>query len=158
MNENMKNAGNTGNTGAFREIERELADSGMYVTVTEGDSMFPMLVTGTKVIIEKATFPLHKYDVPVYRKRGYTMHRIVKVKKDGSYIICGDNRVHLEKNIGEKDIVGKLVAFYRDGKLIEAGSKEFLAYGKRAVRGYPKRVLKDLARRASRKLGIGKSK
>ncbi|MBP3361797.1 MAG: S24/S26 family peptidase [Clostridia bacterium] len=84
----------------MNNIENELKEKGIYIGKTQGDSMQPMLKEGRDtVIIVPPVFPLKKYDVPVYRRGGhYTMHRIVKATKRG-YVICGDNRTHLEKDI-----------------------------------------------------------
>lgn len=134
-------------------IEKVLAEKGVCVTTTKGDSMNPMLVEGRdKVVIVTPKFPLKKYDVPVYRKMGhYTMHRIVKVTKNG-YIICGDNRGTLEKNVKESDIIGVLNGFYQGHRFISCNDKEFLKYGKKAVLGLPLRILKNFIKRATRKL------
>lgn len=133
-------------------LEESLKKNGIYVTTTRGDSMNPMLVEGRdRVVIVPPKFPLKKYDVPVYRKMGhYTMHRIVRVTKDG-YIICGDNRGSLEKNVREEDIVGMLEGFYQGDKYISSTDKEFLHYGINAVRTLPVRRIKNLAKRAVRK-------
>ena len=45
------------------EIETILREKGVYITTTEGDSMYPMLTTGTKVMVQKPVFPLKKFDV-----------------------------------------------------------------------------------------------
>ena len=134
-------------------IEEVLKEKGIYVTTTKGDSMEPMLVEGRdKVVITPAVFPLKKYDVPVYRKMGhYTMHRIVKVKSNG-YIICGDNRNTLEKNITDGDIIGVLTGFYQGEKYIDACDKEFLKYGKNAVKKLPLRLVKGYIKRGMRKI------
>ncbi len=114
------------------DIEKNLRESKIYITTTQGDSMYPMLKSGDKVVITAVNGPLKKYDIPVYRRGDhYTMHRILKVTKSG-YIICGDNRTWLEKDITDKDIVGVLSGFYKDGKFVERGSKEFLRYAKNA--------------------------
>ncbi|MBR5155193.1 MAG: S24/S26 family peptidase [Clostridia bacterium] len=126
-------------------IEKAIAEKGIYASKTTGDSMNPMLVQGRDtVFIKKAEFPLKKYDIPVYhRDDHYTMHRIVKVTKKG-YVICGDNRVRLERDITEKEIVGVLAAFYHNGKYVEYGDAEYMRYAKRACRTYPLRVLKRI--------------
>ena len=100
-------------------IEKILEEKGVCVTTTKGDSMNPMLVEGRdKVVVVTPAFPLKKYDIPVYRKKGhYTMHRIVKVTKNG-YVICGDNRGILEKNVKESDIIGVLEGFYQGHRFI----------------------------------------
>ena len=134
-------------------LEESLKQKGIYVTVTKGDSMNPMLVEGRdRVVVVPPEFPLKKYDIPVYRKMGhYTMHRIVKVTKNG-YIICGDNRGVLEKNVKEEDIVGMLDGFYQGDKYIDRHDKEFLQYGIDAVKNLPKRRLKYFIKRVVRKI------
>ena len=104
----------------MKGIEKALKEDKLFIGKTEGDSMYPMLISGRdSVVIKPPVFPLKKYDVPVYRRDGhYTMHRIVKVTRKG-YIICGDNRTHLEMDITDKDIVGVLTAFHHNGKFIE---------------------------------------
>ena len=134
-------------------LEESLKQNGVYVTVTKGDSMNPMLVQGRdKVVVVPPEFPLKKYDVPVYRKMGhYTMHRIVKVTKNG-YIICGDNRAVLEKDVREEDIVGILDGFYQGDKYIDRHDKEFIQYGIDAVKTLPKRRIKYFINRVKRKI------
>ena len=137
----------------MKGLEESLKQDGVYITVTKGDSMNPMLVEGRdKVVVVPPEFPLKKYDIPVYRKMGhYTMHRIVKVTKDG-YIICGDNRGNLEKNVKKEDIVGMLDGIYQGDKYIDRHDKEFLQYGIDAVKGLTKRRIKYFFKRVVQKL------
>lgn len=135
----------------MKEIEKCLAEYGVYMTTTEGDSMAPMLKTGDKIVVRKPTFPLKKYDIPVYRRDGhYIMHRIVKVTKSG-YVICGDNRTHLERDITDKDIVGVFAGMYRDGKFVEAA--ELVSFGIQACRSYPIRKCAWIWERVKRRIG-----
>lgn len=118
------------------KIEKSLRTSGVYTTTTQGDSMYPMLQTGDKVIITSSKGPYQKYDVVVYRRGDhFTMHRIVKVTKNG-YIICGDNRTGLEKDIKDEDIIGKLLGFYKGTEFYDADGKKARLYGKKAVRSH----------------------
>lgn len=137
----------------MKGLEESLKDNGIYVTVTKGNSMNPMLVEGRdRVVVIPPEFPLKKYDVPVYRKLGhYTMHRIVKVTKKG-YIICGDNRADLERDVAQSDIVGMLEGFYQGDKYISRSDKEFLQYGINAVKTLPKRRIKHFVKRAAGKI------
>jgi hypothetical protein len=137
----------------MKGLEESLKDNGIYVTVTKGNSMNPMLVEGRdRVVIIPPEFPLKKYDVPVYRKLGhYTMHRIVKVTKKG-YIICGDNRADLERDVAQSDIVGMLEGFYQGDKYISRSDKEFLQYGINAVKALSKRRIKYFVKRAIGKI------
>ena len=134
------------------EIEKKLRLEGVYTTKTEGDSMYPMLKSGDKVIVTAVKKPLKKYDVVVYRRDDhYTMHRIVKVLKNG-YLICGDNRAYLEKDIKDADIIGILFGFYKGNTFYEASGKEALAYGKKATRRYWLRKIKERVRAVLKRL------
>ena len=115
--------------------------------------MNPMLVEGRdKVVVVAPQFPLKKYDIPVYRKMGhYTMHRIVKVTKNG-YIICGDNRGRLERNVKDSDIIGVLEGVYQGDTYISRNDDVFLNYGKMAVRNLPIRLIKDFINRGLKKI------
>lgn len=132
----------------MRGIEEILRDEKVYVSETAGDSMYPMLVQGRdRVVIMPPSFPLKKYDIPVYRRDGhYTMHRIVKVKK-GGYIICGDNRTNLECDITDKDIVGVMSGFYQNGRYVDCDDAAYLKYAKRVCRNLPWRIIKNIIKR-----------
>ena len=134
-------------------IEETLKTEKIFMGKTQGDSMEPMLSADKDtVFIIPPFFPLQKYDVPVYRRDGhYTMHRIVKTTKKG-YIICGDNRTYLEKDITDKDIVGILVAFYHNGRFIQCSDEEYIKYSKRICRNLPIRRLKSFLRRILNKI------
>ncbi len=136
----------------MKNLEEVLREDGIFVGKTQGDSMAPMLYAGRdSVIIAPPKFPLGKYDIPVYRRDGhYTMHRIVKRTKKG-YIICGDNRTHLEKDITDEEIVGVLVAFYHNGKLVPCTDKKYINYSKKVCRRLPFRIAKSIILRLLRK-------
>lgn len=137
-------------------LEEALKTEGICIAKTQGNSMEPMLKEGRdRVIIVPPTFPLKKYDVPVYhRDDHYTMHRIIKVLKNGKYVINGDNRIDYEYDITDKEIVGVLKAFYQGDKYIECTDKEYLRYVKRRRATYPLRWLKRMMWRVRRKIKI----
>ena len=136
----------------MKGIEETLKENKLFIGKTQGDSMEPMLVENRdSVFIIPPVFPLKKYDVPVYRRDGhYTMHRIIKTTKKG-YIICGDNRTHLEKDITDREIVGVLTAFYHNGKFIKCTDKEYIKYSKNVCRSLPLRKIKSILKRIFRK-------
>ncbi len=136
-------------------IESALKKHNIFMGITEGDSMQPMLVQGRdRVIIIPPVFPLKKYDVPVYRRgEHYTMHRIIKVTAKG-YIICGDNRVKLEKDITDRDIIGVLTAFYHNGEYISCDDRQYIKYSKKICRSLFFRRLKYTAGRLIRRKRI----
>lgn len=124
-------------------IEKSLNENGVFVGKTIGDSMYPMLKSGRDtVVVVMPEFPLKKYDVPVYKRNDHiTMHRIIKATKK-CYVICGDNRTNLEKDISDKDIIGVLQGFYKNGVYIDVKDKEYIKYSKKVCRRYYWRVLK----------------
>lgn len=97
-----------------------------------GTSMLPMLHNdGDRVEIIKATAPLKKYDLPLYRRPdgSFVLHRVVrKPLSDGSYVMCGDNQWHLEYGITHNDIIGVVTAFERKGKHISAKNPLYRLY------------------------------
>ena len=86
---------------------------------TKGASMRPLLRQGRDiVVIKRPQFPLKAGDVPLYRVKGkeeLVLHRILKVRGDGTYIIRGDN-LFLKEYVKESQIVGVMKAFYREGR------------------------------------------
>lgn len=117
-----------------REVLAAIRDKGVYVGGVVGTSMLPMLRQGKdKVMIKKPCFPLKKFDVPLYTNYDHiTLHRIVRVRRDGSYVICGDNRKSYEYGVTEDRIIGVLAAIVRDGRVIDADSEELLEYARQA--------------------------
>lgn len=117
-----------------REVLDAIRDKGVYVGGVVGTSMLPMLRQGKdKVMIKKPCFPLKKFDVPLYTNYDHiTLHRIVRVRRDGSYVICGDNRKNYEYGVTEDRIIGVLAAIVRDGRVIDADSEELLEYARQA--------------------------
>ena len=110
-----------GNGGKLAEV---IASKGQVVTVPVGISMWPMLKNRKDhIVIEKVNRPLRKYDVPLYRRPGlqnkYVLHRIIKVRKKGGYVICGDNLWKKEYDITDQEIVGVLKGFFKGDKYID---------------------------------------
>lgn len=112
-------------------IETVLEEKGEVIVSTSGFSMYPMLRNKRDmVVIAKVNRKLRKNDVPLYRLKSgkLVLHRILKITKDG-YIIRGDNLFKKERNITDKNIIGVLKAFYRDGKFYDCNkSKKYKAY------------------------------
>lgn len=142
-------------------IEEKLSEGGEVTFTVTGNSMLPMLHNRQDTVtLVTPTFPLKKYDLPFYRRAGglYTLHRIVKIKK-GNYIIRGDNCNFTEYGIEDKDIIGVVKQFTRNGKqhsVVEKSYKIYCAlWCNDACYFLRKRVLFNLRRVASKiKWGI----
>ena len=113
-------------TMSFEEI---LAKDGKLVYKTRGTSMLPMLRQNRDlVVIVPPSGSLHRYDAALY-KRGqqYVLHRVIDIREEG-YVFRGDNTYLPEPGITDRDIVGVLQAFIRDGKMIPATDRKYRLY------------------------------
>ncbi len=119
---------------------------GIYVGTTSGTSMRPMIRSGIdSVVLKKKDRELRKYDCVLYKRNNpnkYVLHRIIKIKKDGSLIICGDNLFRKELDIKQDDILAILDAFYRKEKYIPITSFWYRIYYHLRVCFRPLRALK----------------
>lgn len=88
--------------------------------LTFGGSMMPLLRQHRDmVVIKRVDRAFKKGDVVLYpgREGMFTLHRIMRIKKNG-LIIRGDNNYFTERDIKESDIIGIMKEFYRDGKYV----------------------------------------
>ena len=111
-------------------FEDVLARDGRLVYTSVGTSMLPMLRPKRDIlIIERPKGPLQRYDVPLYRRdSGKTiLHRIVKVRPEG-YVLCGDNQRRREPGVTDRQIIGVLTAFVRDGREIRVTDRGYRLY------------------------------
>lgn len=106
-------------------LEKAIKEHGRVVTVPVGKSMWPMLKNRKDhIVIVAVTRPLKRYDVPVYRRSAdrFVLHRIIRVRKDGGYVICGDNLWRKEYDICDENIVGVLAGFFKGKRYIDCES------------------------------------
>lgn len=111
-------------------FEDVLARDGRLIYTNVGTSMMPMLRPGRDLlIIEKPNGRLNRYDVPLYKRDSgkYILHRVLKVRKDG-YVLCGDNQWRRECGVTDRQIIGVLTAFVRDGKEIPVTDRWYRLY------------------------------
>lgn len=106
-----------------------------------GVSMKPMLRNGRDTVaLVKPKFPLHLYDLPLYRRENGTLvlHRIVAVKGN-SYVMRGDNTYEDEPGITEKQILAVVRRFKRGRHWHLVTSPIYRLYAVLWVRFYPLR-------------------
>jgi hypothetical protein len=99
----------------------EVLNSGGTVNFTpRGISMLPMLQDNKDIVVlSAADGKLKKYDLPLYFNKSthkYIMHRVVRVEKNGTYTMCGDNQLWREYGVTDNDIIGVVKEFVRNGK------------------------------------------
>lgn len=120
-----------------------------------GTSMLPLLVQGRDFVkIVKCEKKIEVGDIPLYRRDDghFVLHRVVKIENDGTYTMCGDNQIILEKGITDKHIIGIVNTLVIDGREIDAETDaEYLKHKKKYVKNvktrYPKRRLLSLIRK-----------
>ena len=89
-----------------------------------GNSMSPFLVHGRDTVyLAKADSPLKKGDMIFYRRDNgdYVLHRICSVEKE-SYTLIGDAQSFREPGIRNDQILARVTAVRRKGKLLRGGS------------------------------------
>lgn len=100
-----------------------------------GVSMMPLIREGRDVmVIERCRAEdLKLYDAAFFRRPGvrgrgeYVLHRVLKRNADGSFWIVGDNCTSGE-NVAPENILGRLSAVRRDGRLIEVTDPRYRRY------------------------------
>ena len=119
-----------------------MTENGIYVGLTRGVSMRPMLREGRDtILISPVSGRLKKYDVPLYRRgEDYVLHRVVKVRAE-DYVICGDNCLRKEYGITDGQMVGVLSGFRRGEKYVAIDSKRYRLYARVWVAIYPIRFV-----------------
>lgn len=98
-----------------------LARDGFLVYKGTGTSMLPFFRPDRDLmIVEPAAGRLKKYDVALYRRPDgrYILHRVLSVRPY-DYAIRGDNAERMEYGITDREILGVMTAFVRDGTRIE---------------------------------------
>ena len=100
-------------------ISEKLEAGGQVAFNPYGESMLPLFVPGRdSVTLEKPQRPLKKNDILFYRRKTgqFVLHRLEKIKKDGSLVLRGDNQWAKEQGIRPEDILGLVVSFCQNGK------------------------------------------
>lgn len=112
-------------------IVEKLNNDGEVVFTPNGISMKPMLLGGRDVVtLTKVDKKLKKYDLPLYQRKDgkYILHRVVKVCKDGTYTMRGDNQIYNEKGITDDQIIAIVTKFVRNGKEYSVSNKKYRFY------------------------------
>ena len=89
---------------------------------TSGTSMLPMLRDRKDVVyLRKMERRAKRYDVVLFRRYSgeYVLHRVVRIEPDGTYVLCGDNQVALERGVKQEQMLAVVEAFRRNGILID---------------------------------------
>ena len=147
---------------AFDVIDEILAGGGEFRMYPKGTSMLPLIVQGrdSVVLMRNKDMPVKKHDIAFYRRDNgqFVLHRVVKIEKDGTYTMCGDNQTELEFGIKEEQIIAYVARLYKGEKDRSMRSLSYKMYVllyccvpiKKALR-FPKRAISAIYRRVFRK-------
>ncbi len=114
-------------------IEEAFVNDKTFTIPITGTSMRPLLIFGRDTVtLKKCTGKLEKGDLPLYRRKDgtFVLHRVVGFKKNGNYIMCGDNQFLKEHNIEHSQIIGVVTEITRNGKTFSVDSKKYKLYVK----------------------------
>ena len=103
----------------FIPLIREVIDSGgEFRLCPKGTSMLPLLRQGIDSVVLVAPRTLKRGDVLLYRRANgqYVLHRLVRVRRDGSLWFSGDNHMTVEKGIVREQIIAAVTAVFRGEK------------------------------------------
>lgn len=112
--------------------EDYLLDHGTLTYRFVGTSMNPLLKQDRDLVTvtRKTDRRCHRGDVVLYKRPAdgaYVLHRVVEVRPD-SYVILGDNCVRREYGITDRDILGVMTSFLRDGKQVSVDHPVYRLY------------------------------
>ena len=119
-------------TTAYLDTVCELLRQGQQhvaIPVT-GGSMVPFLHSGDMAYLDLPDSPLKKGDIVLYtRENGrYILHRIKKIRKDGSFVMVGDAQQELEILPRRELIHARVTSARHCGKLIRPGQPRWWFY------------------------------
>ncbi len=119
-------------TDAIAAIDEVLASGGEFHLSPKGTSMLPLLVQerDTVVLKRNSNKPAKKHEIAFYRRASgqFVLHRVMNIEKDGTYTMCGDNQITLERGIRREQIIGYVAAIYRKGKRVKMENTAHLMY------------------------------
>ena len=95
-----------------------------------GGSMVPFLINGDTVYVDVPDSPVKRGDIVLYTRTNgrYILHRVYRVRKDGSYIMVGDAQTELELLPGRDRIHARVTMVRHKGKLNRPGQLRWWAY------------------------------
>ena len=113
-------------------IEEILAGGGEFRIYPKGTSMLPLIVQGRDSVVlrRRNGQPAKKHDIAFYRRDNgqFVLHRVMKVQKDGSFVMCGDNQTELEFGVRKDQIIGYVSCLYKGEKVRSMRSLSYRVY------------------------------
>ena len=113
-------------------IEEVLASGGEFRLFPKGTSMLPLLVQGSDSVAlrRREDNSVLRHDIAFYRRDNgqFVLHRVMKIAKDGTYSMCGDNQYQFERHIRPDQIIGYVSEIYKGEKPVGLRSMRYRIY------------------------------
>lgn len=106
---------------AVAVIAEAVEDGGEFTLYPMGVSMLPTIVPGRDSVRLVRADTFKKGDIILYKRAcgSFVLHRILKLCKDGTLILCGDNQRALEKDVSRKSVLFLVDSYEKNGKSIK---------------------------------------
>ncbi len=135
-------------------MEAVFAQGGVFRFAPTGGSMRPMLrEKRDTVVLAPVRGDVRKYDVILYRRADgqVVLHRVIRVDKAGTLVLCGDAQVVPERGIGLEQVLGVLVSFSHGEREVSVRSMRYRVYAAVWVASRPVRRAARRVRRMFRR-------
>ena len=111
-------------------IEERLAAGQQVEIYPRGHSMLPLIREGRDSVVLATLCRLpQKNDVVLCRYgQHYVLHRVVAMRRDGRFVLCGDNRKTCEQGISPENVLAVVVSIKREGRAMPLNSLRYRAY------------------------------
>lgn len=120
---------------AIEVIEEILNGGGEFRIYPKGTSMLPLIVQGKDSVVLKKRIhtpdsPVKRHDIAFYQRTNgqFVLHRVMKENRDGTYTMCGDNQLVMEKGIVPNQVIGYVQQMYKEEKLLSFSSLRYKVY------------------------------
>ena len=105
---------------AIDVIDEVVGSGGEFRLYPKGTSMLPLIREGRDSVILKLRKDgsVKKHDIVLYKRDNgaFVLHRVMRIEKDGSFVMCGDNQYKLEYGITKAHVHGYVSGIYREDK------------------------------------------
>lgn len=120
---------------AIDAIQEVLNHGGEFRLYPKGRSMLPLIrqekdSVVLKKRIDQPNVPLKRKEIAFYRRDSgqFVLHRVMRIERDGTYTMCGDNQLYLEKNIRADQVIGYVDGIYKKDRLLSLTSLRYRLY------------------------------
>lgn len=127
----MNNIENVSLADAIDVIEEILSSGGDFKMFPRGTSMLPLIKQNIdSVVIKRHEGPLKKHDIAFYRRAdgSFVLHRVMKVCRDGRYVMCGDNQTRLERGVPHEAVIAVVTRICKKDKELSLSSVKYRLY------------------------------